>query len=213
MNFCRRFASSAAATAEQSIKQREIKLLIPTAAGRHPITDLTTPDAAFHFRTQQVNATQTAMQATLSSLISHNQQTREWVRNHRSANGSISAAEHHEQIPAGVYQIHVNASRNNTFVTLTDWQHRVLKTASGGRCGLNGYTRGTSEAGTRTASRMANAAVELGAREIYVTLKGFGSGRETAFRSLVASGLNIRRITDKTPIPHGGCKPKKARRV
>lgn len=196
-------ATSIAATCSN----HEIKLQL-SAPSRESLSKITPG-----FRDQQIQSAQKSMQAALNALIIQNQQTREWVRQHRSNNGSMPASEHHEQIPSGVYQIHVNASRNNTFVTLTDWQHRVVKKTSGGQCGLTGSHRGTSEAGTRTASRIASAAVELGAREVYVSLKGFGTGRETAFRSLVASGLNIRRITDRTPIPHGGCKPKKARRV
>ena len=103
--------------------------------------------------------------------------------------------------------------RNNTILSLTDWKHKLLGVASGGMCGLRGHHRGTSESGTRAASRIAKKTLSKGFRDVYVVFKGFGPGRDAAFRSLIAGGLNIRRIRDRTPIQHGGCKPRKARRV
>jgi small subunit ribosomal protein S11 len=98
-------------------------------------------------------------------------------------------------------------------VTLTDWRHRIVRTISGGMCGLNGHLRGTPEAGTRAATRVGAIALQKGMKHVYVSMKGFGQGREPAFRALVASGIQIKRITDKTPIPHGGCRPRSVRRV
>lgn len=164
------------------------------------------------FRKQRLLQKQQADE-TLQQLLANNQRVRDWARTHKRSNGSMHPSEHQEFIPAGIGQITVFAKRNNTFCTLTDWEHKILRTVSAGMCDLRGWNRGTSEAGTRTASRIGQVAVDKGFRQVYVTLKGFGPGREPAFRSLIASGLQIVSIRDRTPVQHGGCRPKKARRV
>lgn len=118
-----------------------------------------------------------------------------------------------ESIPDGVGMVQILSSKNNTFVTLMDSNHKVLRSISGGMCGLKGCQRGTSEAGTRAASIIAGMAKDKQIVKLFVKLKGFGVGREAAFRSLIASGITILRIEDVTPVAHGGCRPKKARRV
>jgi small subunit ribosomal protein S11 len=123
------------------------------------------------------------------------------------------STDHVKTLPSGIAAIHILAGQNNTLVSLSDWQFRLIKTMSGGVCGLKGHLRGTSESGTRTATRIAQLALKQGFRDVFVYIRGFGPGRETAFRTLVASGLNILKITDRTPIPHGGCRPRKARRI
>lgn len=150
---------------------------------------------------------------TLEKLVSQNQSTRQWMRNQKTQNGSMAPHEHIEQLPHRMGVISIHAGKNNTIVALSDSKWRIRKQVSGGMCGLKGAQRGTQESGTRATTRVAHFAKEAGYRDVYCTLKGFGVGRESAFRTLVASGLNILRIRDKTSIRHGGTKAKKARRV
>ena len=156
---------------------------------------------------------QQKMTETLQQLIEQNQTSRNWLRVNRRINGTMSQHEHLEKIPTGVGIIYVIAGRNNTICTLTNWEHKVLTQVSGGMCGLKGHNRGTAESGTRVGSKVGFRAIQRGFKDVFVVLKGFGPGRDAAFRSLMSSGLEIRRITDRTPIQHGGCKPKRARRV
>jgi small subunit ribosomal protein S11 len=121
--------------------------------------------------------------------------------------------EHMPTLPHGMGRLVIHAGRNNTIMTLTDWRYQVLKICSGGLCGLKGAHRGTSEAGVRVATNITDEAKSRGFREMVVVLKGFGPGRDSAFRTVVASGLLVRKIEDATPIRHGGTRPRKMRRV
>ncbi|HHZ84013.1 MAG TPA: 30S ribosomal protein S11 [Nitrospirales bacterium] len=108
---------------------------------------------------------------------------------------------------------HVQASFNNTLVTITDLSGNVIVWASAGTEGFKGSRKSTPFAAQRAADSAARKAQEHGMRQVDVYVNGPGSGRESAIRSLQASGLRINMIRDVTPIPHNGCRPSKRRRV
>jgi len=108
---------------------------------------------------------------------------------------------------------HIQASFNNTIITITDSQGRVVCWASAGRVGFKGSKKSTPFAAGRAATASAKWAMDRGMKSVEVKVKGPGSGREAAIRSLQAAGLNITAIRDVTPIPHNGCRPPKRRRV
>ena len=108
---------------------------------------------------------------------------------------------------------HIQASFNNTIITITDRQGNVLVWSAPGLVGFSGSKKSTPFAAQIAATDAAKKAKELGVKEIEVYVKGPGSGRESAIRALQASGLNVTFIKDVTPIPHNGCRPKKKRRV
>ncbi|XOB41618.1 MAG: 30S ribosomal protein S11 [Candidatus Nealsonbacteria bacterium] len=110
-------------------------------------------------------------------------------------------------------RIYVLASYNNTIITLTDIRGNVLAWASAGNIGFKGTKKATPFAASRVAEVLAQAAKKLGIEKVAVLVKGIGSGRESAVRSLAARGLDIISIKDVTPIPHNGCRPPKVRRV
>ncbi len=108
---------------------------------------------------------------------------------------------------------HIRASFNNTMITITDRQGNALCWATSGATGFRGSRKSTPFAAQVAAERVANAAQEYGMKSLDVFVKGPGPGRESAVRSLNASGLRINSIADVTPIPHNGCRPPKKRRV
>ena len=108
---------------------------------------------------------------------------------------------------------HVHASFNNTIVTITDLQGNTLSWASAGNVGFKGSRKSTPFAAQLAAEAAARRAQEHGLQKVDVFVKGPGSGRETAIRSLAAAGLEIVGINDVTPVPHNGCRPRKRRRV
>ena len=108
---------------------------------------------------------------------------------------------------------HIKSSFNNTIITFTDQQGNTLSWASSGNVGYKGSRKSTPFAAQLAAEKAAKAAMEHGMRKVDVLVKGPGSGRETAIRSLQNSGLEVSGIKDVTPIPHNGCRPKKRRRV
>jgi small subunit ribosomal protein S11 len=108
---------------------------------------------------------------------------------------------------------HVQASFNNTIVTVTDMDGNVISWASGGKVGFKGSRKSTPFAAQVAAESCAREAINLGLKRIEVWVKGPGAGREAAIRSLQAAGLEISAIKDVTPIPHNGCRPPKRRRV
>ena len=108
---------------------------------------------------------------------------------------------------------HVQASFNNTIVTVTDMDGNVISWASGGKVGFKGSRKSTPFAAQVAAESCAREAINLGLKRVEVWVKGPGSGREAAIRSLQAAGLEISAIKDVTPIPHNGCRPPKRRRV
>ena len=116
-----------------------------------------------------------------------------------------------KSIPSG--KAYIQSSFNNTMVTLTDPAGNVIAWGSSGTAGFKGSRKGTPYAAQLAARDAARKAMEHGLRQIEVYVKGPGSGREAAIRSLQSSGLYITSITDMTPIPHNGCRPPKKRRV
>jgi small subunit ribosomal protein S11 len=109
--------------------------------------------------------------------------------------------------------VHVLASFNNTIVTFADPNGETLCWDSAGTIGFTGSRKSTPFAAQRAAERAAEKALKMGVREVDVRVKGPGTGRESAIRSLQARGLKIRAIEDVTPLPHNGCRPRKRRRV
>lgn len=116
-----------------------------------------------------------------------------------------------KNIPYGV--AHIQSTFNNTIVTITDQQGNTISWGSAGGMGFKGSRKSTPFAAQITASSVAKSAQEHGVAKVDVLVKGIGSGRETAVRSLQAAGLEIGSVTDITPIPHNGCRPRKRRRV
>ena len=116
-----------------------------------------------------------------------------------------------KSIPRG--QAHIQATFNNTIVTLTDPNGNVISWGSAGGQGFKGSRKSTPYAAQITADIAAHKAMEHGLRQVEVYVKGPGSGREAAIRALHAAGLSVVSITDVTPIPHNGCRPPKRRRV
>ena len=108
---------------------------------------------------------------------------------------------------------HVQASFNNTIVTITDMDGNVVSWASAGKVGFKGSRKSTPFAAQVAAEATAREALQLGMKRVEVWVKGPGGGREAAIRSLQAAGLEISAIKDVTPIPHNGCRPPKRRRV
>lgn len=113
--------------------------------------------------------------------------------------------------PVGV--AHVQATFNNTIVTITDKSGNTISWASAGKVGFKGSRKSTPFAAQTAAENSAKDAIALGLRKVEVLVKGPGVGREAAVRSLQAAGLEITAIKDVTPIPHNGCRPPKRRRV
>ena len=109
--------------------------------------------------------------------------------------------------------VHVQASFNNTLITITDADGAVVSWSSAGAIGFKGSRKGTPFAATQAALNATNAAKTFGMRSCDVLVKGPGSGRESAIRALQTAGLEVRSIRDVTPIPHNGCRPPKRRRV
>jgi small subunit ribosomal protein S11 len=116
-----------------------------------------------------------------------------------------------KSVPVG--RAYIQSTFNNTMVTLTDPKGNVIAWGSSGTAGFKGSRKGTPYAAQLAARDAARRAMEHGLRQIEVYVKGPGSGREAAIRSLQSSGLYITSIRDVTPIPHNGCRPPKRRRV
>ena len=116
-----------------------------------------------------------------------------------------------KNVPFGV--AHIQASFNNTVVSITDMEGNVLCWSSAGSKGLKGSRKGTPFAAQLAAQEAATKAREHGVKQLEVRVKGPGAGRESAIRSLQAAGMEIKSIKDVTPIPHNGCRPPKRRRV
>jgi small subunit ribosomal protein S11 len=116
-----------------------------------------------------------------------------------------------KNVPSG--HAHIQATFNNTIVTITDPVGGVIAWGSAGLVGFKGSRKSTPYAAAQTADLAARKAMEHGVRQVEVFVKGPGAGREQAIRSLQAAGLEVTAITDVTPIPHNGCRPPKRRRV
>ena len=114
-------------------------------------------------------------------------------------------------VPQGV--VHIQATFNNTVISITDLEGNLISHSSAGALGFHGSRKGTPFAAQQAASRAAQQARELGMHSCEVRVKGPGSGRESAVRAIQAAGIDVRVIHDVTPIPHNGCRPPKRRRV
>lgn len=112
-----------------------------------------------------------------------------------------------------VGQAFIKSTFNNTIISITDPQGNVIAWKSAGQVGFKGSRKSTPFAAQLAAEQCAKAAQEHGVRKVSVFVKGPGSGRETAIRSLQAAGLEVSSIQDRTPVPHNGCRPRKRRRV
>ncbi len=114
-------------------------------------------------------------------------------------------------VTAGV--AHIQATFNNTVISITDMKGNVISWCSAGQVGFSGSRKSTAFAAQLASEQAAQKAMNLGLKEVRVFVKGPGSGRESAIRALQAAGLNISMIRDVTKIPHNGCRPPKRRRV
>ena len=110
-------------------------------------------------------------------------------------------------------KVFIQATFNNTIVTITDLNGNAVSWSSAGSLGFRGAKKSTPYAAQTTAETAARKALDQGLREVHVFISGPGVGRESAIRSLGALGLTVRSIKDVTPIPHNGCRPRKSRRV
>jgi small subunit ribosomal protein S11 len=116
-----------------------------------------------------------------------------------------------KNIPVGI--AHIHSTFNNTIVSITDADGKVVVWRSGGTSGFKGTKKGTPFAAQIAAEEAAKIAVENGMKKVEVRVKGPGSGREATIRSIQAAGIEVTAIRDVTPIPHNGCRPPKRRRV
>ena len=123
---------------------------------------------------------------------------------------AVSKTKKLKNIPNGIAYIH--STFNNTVVTITDAEGKVVIWKSGGTSGFKGTKKGTPFAAQIAAEQAAQVAIENGMKQIEVKIKGPGSGREASIRSIQATGLEVTRIVDITPVPHNGARPPKKRR-
>ncbi len=114
-------------------------------------------------------------------------------------------------VPQGI--VHIQASFNNTLISITDLEGNLVSQSSAGALGFHGSRKGTPFAAQQAAVRAAQAARDVGMSSCEVRVKGPGSGRESAVRAIQTAGIEVRLIRDVTPIPHNGCRPPKRRRV
>lgn len=110
-------------------------------------------------------------------------------------------------------QVHINATFNNTIITVTDSQGNTVAWGSAGSAGFKGSRKSTPFAARLAAEQAIKAAVAMGLQEVALYVKGPGPGRESAIRAVQAQGLRVTTISDVTPVPHNGCRPPKKRRV
>lgn len=123
---------------------------------------------------------------------------------------AVSKKKKFKNIPNGIAYIH--STFNNTVVTITDAEGKVIIWKSGGTSGFKGTKKGTPFAAQIAAEQAAQVAIENGMKQIEVKIKGPGSGREASIRSIQATGLEVTKIVDITPVPHNGARPPKKRR-
>ena len=129
----------------------------------------------------------------------------------RPRRGQRTRRRERKNIPSGI--AHIRSTFNNTIVSISDLQGNVVSWASAGNMGFKGSRKGTPFAAGMAAESAAKVAAEHGMREVRVYVKGPGSGREAAIRSLQTAGIDVTTIKDVTPIPYNGCRPPKRRRV
>jgi small subunit ribosomal protein S11 len=129
----------------------------------------------------------------------------------KSAGGRMPRRRERKNVGYGV--AHIKSSFNNTIISFTDQDGNVLSWASAGNVGFKGSRKSTPFAAQTAAEAAARRAMEHGVRKVDVQVKGPGSGRETAIRSIQNAGIEVTGIKDVTPVPHNGCRPPKRRRV
>lgn len=129
----------------------------------------------------------------------------------KKAKGKAGKRREKRVVPHGV--AHIQASFNNTLITIADAEGNVISWASAGRIGFKGSRKGTPFAAQVAAGNASSTARDYGMRTIDVMVKGPGAGRESAIRAIQAAGIDVRAIKDVTPIPHNGARPRKRRRV
>lgn len=117
-----------------------------------------------------------------------------------------------KQIPSSG-NVYISAGFNNTLITVTDVDGNALFTGSAGKSGFKGSRKSTPYAATKAAEKVAQEAAEAGVKEVAVFVKGPGLGRISSIKALKSAGLRVTSISDVTPIPHNGCRPKKKRRI
>lgn len=115
-----------------------------------------------------------------------------------------------KNVPHG--EVHIHTTFNNTVITVTDAEGNTVSWASAGTMGIKGSKKSTPFAAGMAAEKAGKAAADAGMKTVDVFVKGLGAGRESAIRSLATAGLEVKTITDVTPIPHNGCRPPKKRR-
>jgi len=126
--------------------------------------------------------------------------------------GAKKGKKEKKHVPHGI--VHIQASFNNTQITITDAEGNVVGWSSSGSLGFKGSRKGTPYAAQQAATAVAGAAKDqAGLRSVDIRVKGPGSGRESAIRAIQAAGVEVKSIRDVTPIPHNGCRPPKRRRV
>ncbi|MBA4379129.1 MAG: 30S ribosomal protein S11 [Anaerolinea sp.] len=129
----------------------------------------------------------------------------------RSARRGSGAKKAKRALSSG--QVHIFASFNNTIVTVTDPDGNTLSWGSGGSAGFKGSRKSTPFAARLATEQAIKAAQAMGVQEVELIVKGPGPGRESAIRAVQTMGIKVRSISDKTPVPHNGCRPPKKRRV
>ena len=129
----------------------------------------------------------------------------------RAAAGRKPRRKDKKNVPLG--QAHIKSTFNNTIISITDPSGAVIAWASAGHVGFKGSRKSTPYAAQMAAESAARRAQEHGVKKVDVFVKGPGSGRETAIRSLQAAGIEVASVTDVSPVPHNGCRPRKRRRV
>lgn len=117
------------------------------------------------------------------------------------------------QLTSNVGVVHIKATFNNTFITITDLNGNALASGSAGMVGFKGTKKSTPYAAQIASLNVAKRVKDMGLTDVEVLVKGPGPGRESAIRSLQAAGLSVKRVKDVTPTPHNGCRPRKKRRV
>src|SRR5215203_1420340 len=125
----------------------------------------------------------------------------------------MATAKKTKRVVEGEGIAHVNATFNNTLVTITDMHGNAISWGTSGKAGFKGSKKSTPFAATVAAEQCAREALTAGVRRVHVRVQGPGSGRESAIQALATAGLQVKSIRDVTPIPHNGCRPPKRRRV
>ena len=128
-----------------------------------------------------------------------------------SAKKKVFKKKEKKVVPQGI--VHIQASFNNTLISITDVEGNLVAQCSAGAMGFRGSRKGTPFAAQQASAKAAAAARDCGMRSCEIRVKGPGSGRESAIRAIQSAGIDVRLIRDVTPIPHNGCRPPKRRRV